>query len=174
LSSPEGCAEETFTSPSYRAPYAVNKWSRPCPSIITWLDQPAFSFTSDRMQVMGNEKGPRHLPVEGRGNVEVRRAAGPLPFQPPGEASAAVKPLYFLKCCVDGCDWSTWSTDKRSGLEHRRRSQHSHLQSHLFEPIPPEELKEKRQAANRQRQRDYQARKRAAKEVGTFHHLYIT
>jgi hypothetical protein len=116
---------------------------------------------------MVNEKGPRHLPVEGRGNVEVKRAAGPLPFQPPGEASAPVKTLYFLRCCVEGCNWSTWSTDKRSGLGHRNRSQHSHLQSHLFEPIPPEEVKEKRRAANRRYQQEHQARKRAAKEVGS-------
>jgi hypothetical protein len=114
--------------------------------------------------------GLRSIPLPGKGNVSITRAQGPTlppPQQVPGGLDQE-STLYLFQCRVEGCNWSTVSSNIQTARAHRNRSNHKHLPAHLYYETGGAVIsqEEARRAAKRRHSRDYRARKKQATEVG--------
>lgn len=113
--------------------------------------------------------GLRSIPLPGKGNVSITRAQGPTlpPRHPLPGALDQDTALYLFQCRVEGCNWSTSSSNIQTARAHRYRSNHKHLPAHLYYETGAAAVsqEEARRAAKRRHDRDYRARKKQAREV---------
>lgn len=112
------------------------------------------------MAQAGRKRGPRHEPIQGAANIEVRRVAGPA-----AAGADEGTEMWLLRCSL--CGWCSTTSNKIAGLKHRFKK-HPELQGHLYEPLSLEEVEARvahRQERKRRNARASDARKKRLKNV---------